>query len=134
MDAFEKVIASGVDVVILATPPGFRPIHLKAAVDAGKHIFCEKPASTDAPGVRSVLESAKVAEQKNLSLVAGFCWRYSNYIQATFEQVRNGAIGDIVAYYEKYYTRPVKPMLHTSELLADLITVEWQLECKDNSS
>jgi predicted dehydrogenase len=90
LDAYEKVIASDVDVVILATPPGFRPIHLKAAVEAGKHIFCEKPASIDAPGVRSVLESVKVAAQKNLSLVAGFCWRYSNYIQATFEQVRNG--------------------------------------------
>ena len=128
LDAFEKVIASGVDVVILATPPGFRPIHLKAAVEAGKHIFCEKPASTDAPGVRSVLESAKVAEQKNLSLVAGFCWRYSNYIQATFEQVRNGAIGDIVAYYATYYTSPVKPMPPSSERPAGMSDVEWQVK------
>ena len=56
LDAYQKVIDSGVDVVILATPPGFRPQHLKAAVDAGKHIFCEKPMATDGPGVRSVLE------------------------------------------------------------------------------
>ena len=70
------MIDSGVDVVLLATPPGFRPIHLKAAVDAGKHIFCEKPMATDAPGVRSVLESVKAAKEKNLALVAGFCWRY----------------------------------------------------------
>src|SRR5438093_1035792 len=51
LDAYEKVLASGIDVVILATPPGFRPIHLSAAVDAGKHIFCEKPMAVDAPGV-----------------------------------------------------------------------------------
>jgi myo-inositol 2-dehydrogenase/D-chiro-inositol 1-dehydrogenase len=75
LDAYQKVIDSGVDVVLLATPPGFRPVHLKAVVDAGKHIFCEKPMSTDAPGVRSVLESVKVAKEKQLSLVAGFCWR-----------------------------------------------------------
>src|SRR2546423_15366926 len=53
-DAYQKVIDSGVDVVILTTPPGFRPIHLKAAVAAGKHIFCEKPVAVDGPGVRSV--------------------------------------------------------------------------------
>jgi len=128
LDAFEKVIASGVDVVILATPPGFRPIHLKAAVEAGKHIFCEKPASIDAPGVRSVLESVKLAAQKNLSLVAGFCWRYSNYIQATFEQVHNGAIGDILAYYATYYTNPVKPMPPASERPAGMSDVEWQVK------
>jgi myo-inositol 2-dehydrogenase/D-chiro-inositol 1-dehydrogenase len=128
LDAFEKVIASGVDVVILATPPGFRPIHLKAAVEAGKHIFCEKPASTDAPGVRSVLESVKIAGQKNLSLVAGFCWRYSNYVQATFEQVHNGAIGDILAYYATYYTNPVKPMPPVSERPAGMSDVEWQVK------
>jgi myo-inositol 2-dehydrogenase / D-chiro-inositol 1-dehydrogenase len=128
LDAFEKVIASGVDVVILATPPGFRPIHLKAAVEAGKHIFCEKPASIDAPGVRSVLESVKTAERKNLSLVAGFCWRYSNYIQATFEQVGNGAIGDILAYYATYYTNPVKPMPPASERPAGMSDVEWQVK------
>ena len=69
LDAYQKVIDSGVDVVLLATPPGFRPVHLKAAVDAGKHIFCEKPMATDAPGVRSVLESVKAAKEKNL--VAG---------------------------------------------------------------
>src|SRR3974377_2473116 len=57
LDAYQKVIDSGVDVVLLATPPGFRPQHLKAAVDAGKHVFCENPMPTAAPGVRSVLAS-----------------------------------------------------------------------------
>src|SRR5438128_403318 len=77
-DAYQKVLESGIDVVILATPPGFRPQHLKAAVAAGKHIFCEKPMATDAPGVRSVLESVAEAKKKNLSLAAGFCYRYSD--------------------------------------------------------
>jgi myo-inositol 2-dehydrogenase / D-chiro-inositol 1-dehydrogenase len=76
LDAYEKVLGSGVDVVILATPPGFRPVHFKAAVEAGKHIFCEKPMATDAPGIRSVMESVAEAKRKKLAVVAGFCWRY----------------------------------------------------------
>ena len=75
LDAYQKVIESGVDVVLLASPPGFRPVQLQAAVAAGKHIFCEKPMATDAPGVRSVIASGKLAREKKLSLVAGFCWR-----------------------------------------------------------
>jgi predicted dehydrogenase len=59
LDAYQKVIDSGVDVVLLATPPGFRPQHLRAAVEAGKHVFCEKPMATDAPGVRSVLHTSR---------------------------------------------------------------------------
>ncbi len=110
LDAYKKVIQSGADVIILATPPGFRPHHLRACIDAGKHVFCEKPVAVDGPGIRSVLETAKLAKEKNVCLVSGFCWRRSNYIQATFEQVHNGALGDLVAYYATYYTSPVKPM------------------------
>src|ERR1041385_9056080 len=76
LDAYQKLIDSGVDVVLLATPPGFRPVHLKAAVDAGKHVFCEKPMGTDVSGVKSVIESSNKAKEKGLALVAGFCWRY----------------------------------------------------------
>ena len=68
LDGYQKVIDSGVDVVILTTPPGFRPQHLKAAVAANKHIFCEKPVATDAPGIRSVLESVEEAKKKKLAL------------------------------------------------------------------
>jgi len=75
LDAYQKVIDSGVDVVLLGTPPGFRPQHLKAAIAAGKHVFCEKPMATDARRA-SVMESAKLAKEKNLAIVAGFCWRY----------------------------------------------------------
>jgi len=104
LDAYEKVIASGVDVVLLATPPVFRPSHLAAAVDAGKHVFCEKPVAVDAPGVRSVLASARRAKDRGLTLVSGFCWRYGDPERATFARIHDGAIGEIRAVYTTYNT------------------------------
>src|SRR5687768_14445550 len=76
-DAYKAVIET-CDVVLLATTPHFRPMHLKAAVDAGKHVFAEKPVAVDAPGVRSVLATCELAKRKNLSIVSGLCLRYSN--------------------------------------------------------
>lgn len=76
LDAYQRLIDSGVDVVLLCTPPGFRPVHLRYAVEKKKHIFCEKPMAVDGPGVRSVLESAKIAKTNGTNLVAGFCYRY----------------------------------------------------------
>lgn len=96
-DAYQKVIDSGVDVVILTTPPAFRPQHLTAAIDAGKHVFCEKPVAVDAPGVRQVLEAAKKAKAKNLSLVSGFTFRYDMPKRALFEKVLSGAIGKVTS-------------------------------------
>lgn len=127
LDAYQKVVDSDVDVVLLATPPGFRPLHYKYAVQAGKNLFVEKPIAVDAPGVRSVLEQTEIARQKGLCVIAGFCWRYSNYISETFEQVLGGAIGDIVAYYATYYTSPVKPMPPASTRPAGMSDVEWQI-------
>ncbi len=127
LDAYQKVIDSGADVILLATPPGFRPTHLAAAVAADKNVFCEKPTATDAPGVRDVLATAEKAKQKNLSLVAGFCWRYNSMIQDTFQQVRDGAIGKLVAYYATYYTSPVKPLPPASSRPAGMSDVEWQI-------
>lgn len=103
-DAYQKLIDSGVDVVLMAAPPGFRPAHLKYAVEKGKHVFTEKPMATDAPGVRSVLTSVEEAKKKGLSVVAGFCWRYDNAKRATFQQVLDGAIGDLRAVYTTYNT------------------------------
>ncbi len=128
LDAYQKVINSGVDVVLLATPPGFRPLHLAAAIDAGKHVFCEKPVGTDAPGVRSVLATAERAKQKNLTLVSGFCWRYNNMIQETFDQMEKGAIGKLVSYYATYYTNPVKPMPPANTRPAGMSDVQWQIK------
>jgi myo-inositol 2-dehydrogenase/D-chiro-inositol 1-dehydrogenase len=127
LDAYEKVINSGVDVVMLATPPGFRPQHLTAAVNAGKHVFCEKPCATDSPGVREVMAAQKLAQSKNTALVSGFCWRYNNMIQEAVKQVHDGAIGRLVAHYSTYYTNPVKPMPPESARPAGMSDIEWQI-------
>lgn len=103
-DAYQKLIDSGVDVVLLATPPGFRPLHLQAAIAAGKHVFTEKPMAVDAPGVRSVLATAEEAKKKNLSLVSGFCYRYSHGERELFKRVLDGAIGDLQVIYGTYNT------------------------------
>jgi predicted dehydrogenase len=96
-DAYQKVIDSGVDVVLLATPPGFRPEHLMYAINAGKHVFCEKPVAVDPPGIRKVMEAAKKAKEKKLSLVSGFTFRYDYSKRALFEKIHQGAIGDVVS-------------------------------------
>lgn len=103
-DAYQKVIDSGVDVVLLATPPHFRPLHLEAAIKAGKHIFCEKPVAVDAPGIRKVLELAKLAKEKNVSLVSGFCWRFHEPKRAVFGKINEGAIGEVMSIYNTYNT------------------------------
>ncbi len=127
LDAYQKVLDSGIDVVVIAPPPGFHAQHLAAAVEAGKHIFCEKPAATDAPGIRSVLASADRASTKNLSLVAGFCWRYNDMVIDTFKQVQDGALGKVISYYATYYTSPVKPMPPASSRPAGMSDTEWQI-------
>lgn len=95
-DAYQKVIDSGVDVVILATAPGFRPRHLDAAIAAGKHVFMEKPVAVDPTGVRSIMASANLAQKKGLAIVAGTQRRHDPAYRATIEQIRQGAIGEIV--------------------------------------
>jgi myo-inositol 2-dehydrogenase/D-chiro-inositol 1-dehydrogenase len=102
-DAFQKVIDSGVDVVLLCTPPHFRPDQMTAAVNAGKHVFCEKPVAVDAPGVRKVLAAAKAAKEKNLSVVAGFCFRYDNSKRECFSRVIDGQIGEINTVYNSRF-------------------------------
>ena len=127
LDAYKQVIDAGVDVVILTTPPGFRPLHLRYAIEQGKHVFCEKPIAVDAPGVRHVMETAKMAKEKNLSIMAGFCWRRALQIRAAVDQVKNGRIGDVVAYYATYYTSPVKPIPPAETRPAGMSDVEWQI-------
>jgi myo-inositol 2-dehydrogenase/D-chiro-inositol 1-dehydrogenase len=94
-DAYEKVLGCDVDLVILATPPGFRPIHFAAAVEAGKHVFMEKPVAVDPTGVRAVLEAVEKAKQKNLGVGVGLQRHHqANYIE-TIKRLQDGAIGDI---------------------------------------
>ena len=100
-DGYKNVIEAS-DVVILTTTPHFRPQQLREAIESGKHVFCEKPVAVDAPGVRSVLETTELAKAKGLSLVSGLCWRYHAGMRATFDQIHNGAIGDITAMQCSY--------------------------------
>ncbi|MBY0460715.1 MAG: Gfo/Idh/MocA family oxidoreductase [Gemmataceae bacterium] len=100
-DGYKKVIEL-CDVVLLCTPPGFRPIHLKAAIEAGKHVFCEKPVAVDVTGAKSVIETAKLAKQKNLSICSGYCWRYFSPMRETVKRVHDGLIGDISTVHITY--------------------------------
>ncbi len=94
-DAYQKAIDSGVDLVILATPPGFRPIHFEAIVAAGKHAFIEKPLAVDAPGVRRMLAASKLADEKGLAVGVGLQRHHqAGYIE-TIKRLQDGAIGDI---------------------------------------
>jgi len=126
LDAYQKVLNSGVDVVLLTTTPAFRPLHIQAAVEAGKHVFCEKPMAVDGPGLRSVIESAKKAKEKNLALVDGFVWRWTKANREAYERIHAGAIGDIRAIYSSYYTGAVDryPKWNKQNTKTDL---EWQL-------
>ncbi len=95
-DAYEKVIASDIDLVILATPPGFRPLHFEHAIEQGKHVFMEKPVAVDAPGVRRVLEANKKARAKNLLVQVGLQRRHERAYMETIGQLKDGTIGDII--------------------------------------
>ena len=101
-DAYKGVLHSDVDVVLLATPPHFRPLHLEAAIDAGKHVFAEKPVAVDATGARRVLQSCAAAKKKNLAVGSGLCWRYHEGMRETFQQIHAGKIGDIVTMQATY--------------------------------
>jgi predicted dehydrogenase len=124
-DAYQRLIDSGVDVVILATPPHFRPMQLRACVEAGKHVFCEKPVAVDAPGVRSVLATCAGAEKKGLSVVSGLCWRYHDGVRETMKRVLDGAIGRIVTIQETYNCGP--PWFRNKPRKAEWTEMEYQV-------
>ncbi len=107
LDAYKKVIASGVDVVLLTTPPHFRPIHIKAAIEAGKHVFAEKPVAVDAAGVRSVLAACEEARRKKLAVVSGLCIRYSYGFQEIIKRLHSGALGKIRTLQANDFRGPI---------------------------
>ena len=96
-DAYRKVLEHDLDYVIIATPPGFRPIHFAAAVEKGLHIFCEKPIATDAPGVRKFLAAVEKAKEQKLKVGVGLQRHHQNSYLAAAEQLRDGTIGDLIA-------------------------------------
>ncbi len=95
LDACRRLLNSGIDLVILATPPSFRPSHFREAIEAGKHVFAEKPVAVDLSGVQIVLESCRLAAERGLSVAAGFQRRHAPGYLETVARVRAGAIGDI---------------------------------------
>lgn len=103
-DGYQKVLDSGVDVILLASPSFFRPRHLEAAIDAGVHIFCEKPVAVDGPGIQRVYKAVEKAKESHLSIVSGYCWRYQYPKRAFYERIRNGAVGEIQTIYNTYNT------------------------------
>ncbi len=101
-DSYKKVIDSGVDVVILTSPPNFRPQHIEYAVEKGVHCFLEKPVAVDAPGVRKVIELAKKAKEKKLGFMSGFCWRHHYPKREIFKRILDGAVGEVNTIYSTY--------------------------------
>jgi myo-inositol 2-dehydrogenase/D-chiro-inositol 1-dehydrogenase len=107
-DCCQKLLQNTeVDVMILTAPPHYRPDHLEACVNAGKHVFCEKPIATDPVGVRRVRASCDIAEKKGLNIVSGLCWRYDAGVRETIGRIRDGAIGRLVTTQANYLTGPV---------------------------
>lgn len=122
-DAYRKVIASDVDVVLLCTPPGHRPEQFEAAVNAGKHIFTEKPIATDPVGTRRFIAAVKKAEQSKLTVVAGTQRRSQRECIETVQKIRDGVIGEVVALSANYLSGPVFHVDHRDPAWGDM---EWQ--------
>jgi len=95
-DAYRKAIAAGPDIVLLTTPPGFRPIHYAAAIAAGKHVFMEKPCCVDAPGFRSLMETNKLADEKGLKVAVGLQRRHSKEFLGKVKRIQDGSLGNLI--------------------------------------
>lgn len=106
-EGYKKLLASDIDLVILSTPPGYRPEHFEAAVEAKKHVFCEKPFGTDATGVRRFMAAAKKSEELKLTVVSGAQRRFATDYMETVDKIKNGVIGDVVATYAYWVGTPV---------------------------
>ena len=106
-NAYQQVIDSDVDIVILATPPGFRPMHFRACVEAGKHVFMEKPVSVDVAGAHAIIEAGELAKEKGLSIVAGTLYRRQPSFVEAVKRIHDGMIGELVSAQEYYMTGPI---------------------------
>jgi len=124
-DAYKKVIDSGVDIVLLHTPPGWRPTHFEYAVNAGKHIFAEKPLATDCTGAQKMMRLAKLSEEKKLTVMIGAQRRSQQEYIETIDKIQNGEIGEIVATYANWISPPVFKGLEYEEK-TDPESLAWQ--------
>jgi myo-inositol 2-dehydrogenase/D-chiro-inositol 1-dehydrogenase len=130
-DAYQKVIESGVDIILLATPPVFRPLHLEAAVSAGKHVFMEKPVAVDPVGARQILASGEKAKGMELSIVTGTQRHHQHDYVATWGKVQEGMIGDIVSancYWNQgqlWYREPNPSWTEMEYMIRDWVNWSW---------
>jgi predicted dehydrogenase len=122
-DAYQKVVASDVNYVILASPPAFRPAHLKAAIEAGKNVFTEKPVAVDTAGIKQVYDLADLAKSKGLGVAAGTQRRHHAAYLETMKRVKDGAIGDVIAMRVFWN----QGGLWTKPRQAEWTDMEWQL-------
>ncbi len=109
LNGYIKAIAAA-DAVLLVTPPAFRPLHFEACIKSGKHVFMEKPLASDAPGIRKILETGKLADARGLKVVVGLQNRYDPGYQEMVKQIQGGAIGRIISVTDYYLIGPVKQM------------------------
>lgn len=122
-DSYKKVLASDIDIVMLATPPGYRAIHFEAAIKAGKHLFAEKPFAVDATGIRRVMAACKEAEAKHLTIMTGAQRRYQQEYQETIDRIKDGAIGEILSTEAHWEGTPVIQQTARNPKWSDS---EWQ--------
>lgn len=122
-DAYKKILASDIDIVMLTTPPGYRPVHFEAAVEAKKHIFAEKPFATDPVGCRKVMAAAAKAKELGLTVMSGAQKRSHKASLEAIDRIRNGEIGEITAIYIHYLSGPV---MHADKRDPKWGDMEWQ--------
>ena len=127
LDSYKRLLQTDIDVVLLCTPPAFRPEHLAVAIDASKHIYAEKPVAVDVPGVLSVLESARLAKLKNLVILDGFCWRYDKANEEAHRKLSSGQLGRVLSFDGLYYTTPPKSPLALDSRPSSDTDVAWAL-------
>lgn len=127
LDGYKKLLSTDVDVVILATPPCFRPDMAAAAVRARKHLYVEKPVAVDVPGVLSILQTAELARERRLVILDGYCWRYDAANVEAHRLLDAGAIGKPLHFDAKYYAAPPKSPLARDSRPANESDVAWAL-------
>jgi predicted dehydrogenase len=127
-DGYKQLLNTDVDIVILATPPGFRPLHIRAAVDAGKHVFAEKPAAVDPVGARSVFESVELARKKNLGFMGGTQLRFHPAYRDIIRRIHDGQIGEVVGG-ECFWWSDFTVNWHVFKRQPEWSDMEYQIRC-----
>src|SRR5579859_5747404 len=122
-DAYKKILASDIDIVMLCTPPGYRPMHFEAAVEAKKHVFAEKPFGTDPVNIRRFMAAAKKSEELKLTVMSGAQRRSQKEYVETIKRIKDGAIGDVLATYAYWVGTPV---IQQKERNPDWKDMTWQ--------